>query len=635
MLFRHPELLYFLFALVIPIIVHLFQLRKFEKVYFSNVAFLQQIVVNSRKSSKIKKWLLLLTRLLAFSALIFAFAQPFIPASEQATQKKDTAIYLDNSFSMQMPGNEMSLLKEAAQKLIPQVKNADNTLIFTNDKKISVQDDDWQNQLLEMGYTADQLSVQAIKIRAEEFFSNQNSKNQLILISDFQKYQSDSLDLTADYTINTIPLRSEQESNLYIDKAELAENDNQKKLQIRLASSVATDNRAALTIKNGSNLVAKKTVAFEGKKIQTVNISLRDEAYEKGLISLEDNGLQYDNQLYFSINSIDQINILSINQADDTFLQRIFQGDDFSYQSVRAKQLNLADIQDADFIVINEVKNISNALKDQLIKSMQNGKSICIIPDTDQAIDNYSSVLSELNLPAFQRFNKNKKNITQINFEHPLLKNVFSKKVENFEYPQVKSSFVFGSSRNQILSYLDQTSFLAGKEQTYAFSASLSRDNSNFQSSPLIVPIFYNMALQSISDLPLYHQINKKSTYRIKADLGEDEIVRLINENENFIPRQQSEGEKLVIETREYPKTAGNYKITKEDDTLAHVSYNQLRKESNLSYYKIDQENTFASIDAYFEYQTSKNEIVELWKWLLIFALLMLMIEILILKYIK
>ena len=635
MLFRHPELLYFLFALVIPIIVHLFQLRKFEKVYFSNVAFLQQIVVNSRKSSKIKKWLLLLTRLLALSALIFAFAQPFIPASEQATQKKDTAIYLDNSFSMQMPGNEMSLLKEAAQKLIPQVKNADNTLIFTNNKKISVQDDDWQNQLLEMGYTADQLSVQAIKIRAEEFFSNQNSKNQLILISDFQKYQSDSLDLTADYTINTIPLRSEQESNLYIDKAELAENDNQKKLQIRLASSVATDNRAALTIKNGSNLVAKKTVAFEGKKIQTVNISLRDEAYEKGLISLEDNGLQYDNQLYFSINSIDQINILSINQADDTFLQRIFQGDDFSYQSVRAKQLNLADIQDADFIVINEVKNISNALKDQLIKSMQNGKSICIIPDTDQAIDNYSSVLSGLNLPAFQRFNNNKKNITQINFEHPLLKNVFSKKVENFEYPHVKSSFVFGSSRNQILSYLDQTSFLAGKEQTYAFSASLSRDNSNFQSSPLIVPIFYNMALQSISDLPLYHQINKKSTYRIKADLGEDEIVRLINENENFIPRQQSEGEKLVIETREYPKTAGNYKITKEDDTLAHVSYNQLRKESNLSYYKIDQENTFASIDAYFEYQTSKNEIVELWKWLLIFALLMLMIEILILKYIK
>lgn len=635
MLFRHPELLYFLFALVIPIIVHLFQLRKFEKVYFSNVAFLQQIVVNSRKSSKIKKWLLLLTRLLALSALIFAFAQPFIAASKQATQKKDTAIYLDNSFSMQMPGNEMSLLKEAAQKLIPHVKNADNTLIFTNNKKISVQDDDWQNQLLEMGYTADQLSVQAIKIRAEEFFSNQNSKNQLILISDFQKYQSDSIDLTSDYTINTIPLRSEQESNLYIDKAELAENDNQKKLKIRLASSVATDNRAALTIKNGSNLLAKKNVAFEGKKIQTVNISLRDEAYEKGLISLEDNGLQYDNQLYFSINSIDQINILSINQADDTFLQRIFQGDDFSYQSVRAKQLNLADIQDADFIVINEVKNISNALKDQLIKSTENGKSICIIPDTDQAIDNYSSVLSGLNLPAFQRFNKNKKNITQINFEHPLLKNVFSKKVENFEYPHVKSSFVFGSSRNQILSYLDQTSFLAGKEQTYAFSASLSRDNSNFQSSPLIVPIFYNMALQSISDLPLYHQIGEKSTYRIKADLGEDEIVRLINENENFIPRQQSEGEKLVIETREYPKTAGNYKITKEDDTLAHVSYNQLRKESNLSYYKIDQENTFASIDAYFEYQTSKNEIVELWKWLLIFALLMLMTEILILKYIK
>ena len=635
MLFRHPELLYFLFALLIPIIVHFFQLRKFEKVYFSNVAFLQQIVVNSRKSSKIKKWLLLLTRLLALTALILAFAQPFIPASDQATQEKATAIYLDNSFSMQMPGNEMSLLKEAAQKLIPQVKNSENTLIFTNDKKISIQDDNWQNQLLELSFTANQLSTQAIKIRAEEFFSNQKGKNQLILISDFQKHQSDSLDLTSDYTINTIPLRSEQKSNLYIEKAELAQNDNQKKLQIRLASSVATDNRAALSIKNGSDLVAKKTVDFDGKKIQTVNISLTDDAYEKGFISLEDNGLQYDNQLYFSINSTDQINILSINQADDTFLQRIFQGDDFNYQSVQAKQLNLADIQDADFIVINEVKNISNALKDQLIKSMRNGKSICIIPDTDQDIETYNSILSGLNLPSFQKLDKNEKNITQINFEHPLLRNVFSKKVDNFEYPQVNSSFVFSSSRDKILSYLDQSSFLSGKDQTYAFSAGLSGDNSNFQSSPLIVPIFYNMALQSISNLPLYHQIDKKSIYSIKANLGEDEIVRLINKDENFIPRQQSEGEKLVIETKQYPKTAGNYLIKKEDDTLAYVSYNQLRKESNLSYHTIDQNNSFASIDAYFEYQSSKNEIVELWKWLLIFALLMLITEILILKYIK
>ena len=37
MQFKHPELLYALFLLIIPIIVHLFQLRKFQKEAFTNV----------------------------------------------------------------------------------------------------------------------------------------------------------------------------------------------------------------------------------------------------------------------------------------------------------------------------------------------------------------------------------------------------------------------------------------------------------------------------------------------------------------------------------------------------------------------------------------------------------------------
>ena len=77
MQFKHPELLYALFALLIPIIVHLFQLRKFQKEAFTNVAFLKEVTLQTRNSSVIKKWLTLLTRLLILAALILAFAQPY------------------------------------------------------------------------------------------------------------------------------------------------------------------------------------------------------------------------------------------------------------------------------------------------------------------------------------------------------------------------------------------------------------------------------------------------------------------------------------------------------------------------------------------------------------------------------
>ena len=88
MQFKHPEILYFLFLLVIPVLVHLFQLRKFKKEYFTNVKLLKELAIQTRKSSKIKKYLLLACRLLLLAALVFAFAQPFFKAKDSESKKQ-------------------------------------------------------------------------------------------------------------------------------------------------------------------------------------------------------------------------------------------------------------------------------------------------------------------------------------------------------------------------------------------------------------------------------------------------------------------------------------------------------------------------------------------------------------------
>ena len=69
MQFKHPELLWALLVLLIPIIIHLFQLRRFQKVTFTNVKFLKNVKLQTRKSSQIKKWLVLITRLLLLACL--------------------------------------------------------------------------------------------------------------------------------------------------------------------------------------------------------------------------------------------------------------------------------------------------------------------------------------------------------------------------------------------------------------------------------------------------------------------------------------------------------------------------------------------------------------------------------------
>ena len=118
MQFKHPEFLYFLFLLAIPILVHLFQLRRFQKEYFTNVRFLKELSMQTRKSSKIKKWLLLCTRLLLLTLLILAFAQPYFKAKDDNNKGNEMVILQDNSFSMQAKRNKGELLKSAVQDIL-------------------------------------------------------------------------------------------------------------------------------------------------------------------------------------------------------------------------------------------------------------------------------------------------------------------------------------------------------------------------------------------------------------------------------------------------------------------------------------------------------------------------------------
>ena len=116
MQFQHPELLYALALLLIPIFIHLFQLRRFQKIDFTNVAFLKKVTIETRKSSQLKKWLTLLARLLALACIVLAFAQPFTAPETALNTNKETVLYLDNSFSMQAKGAQGPLLQRALHR---------------------------------------------------------------------------------------------------------------------------------------------------------------------------------------------------------------------------------------------------------------------------------------------------------------------------------------------------------------------------------------------------------------------------------------------------------------------------------------------------------------------------------------
>src|SRR5665213_3534657 len=116
--FLYPAFLFGLSTLAIPVLIHLFNFRRYQKVYFSNVQFLKDIRERQSHRKNLKERLILAARMLAITFLVLAFTKPYIPGKNAANAGKQQAvsIFVDNSYSMQTLNKEGSLLDEAKRR---------------------------------------------------------------------------------------------------------------------------------------------------------------------------------------------------------------------------------------------------------------------------------------------------------------------------------------------------------------------------------------------------------------------------------------------------------------------------------------------------------------------------------------
>ena len=264
MLFKHPELLWALLLLLIPIFIHLFQLRRFKKTPFTNVKILKKVVAESRKSNSLKKWLLLITRLLLLTALIIAFAQPFIPG-KSALKNNETVIYLDNSLSMQAKMGTATLLENMVQGILKSVPEENVFTLFTNDKIYrEVRIGDIKNDLLALPYSKNQLKLKEINLKVKTMFSaTEGTRKDLVLISDFQKsINSPITDSLPGINRHLVKLAPENLVNISIDTVFInsISSDNLD-LKSILSTNTELDN-TPVSLYNGEKLIAKTSVTF-------------------------------------------------------------------------------------------------------------------------------------------------------------------------------------------------------------------------------------------------------------------------------------------------------------------------------------------------------------------------------------
>jgi hypothetical protein len=103
-------------AVAIPVLVHLLSRWQVRRVELGTMRFLQEVMQDGAQRRKIRRWLLLLTRMATVAALVLLFARPYLPETVRRDGDRLRVMLIDRSASMGMPGQAGRLIDDAVAK---------------------------------------------------------------------------------------------------------------------------------------------------------------------------------------------------------------------------------------------------------------------------------------------------------------------------------------------------------------------------------------------------------------------------------------------------------------------------------------------------------------------------------------
>lgn len=652
MQFKYPEILFFLFLLLIPILIHLFQLQRFKKEAFTNVKFLKKIELESRKSSKLKKLLILLSRMLALASLIIAFSQPFINKNEGLQQRK-TIIYLDNSMSLQALGETgIEQLQINKNILLDKFVETDQNISLISNQKFlpDLDPKSLNNELISLDFHPLKKDINQVLLQINDFQKNETKTLfDIYLISDFQNINNniDSSLISDLNDYNIINLSNRTTENISIDTVWIAKKDaDQITLKARLSSWKMSENDLSVSLFLNEELYGKTSVSMVPDSKKEIEFLIPAGTSNFGKISLTDHRLNFDNEIYFNIPLRKKTNVLVIGVGHG-FLDRIYKKNEFNLTTTTYAALDQSIIPDQDLIIISELDKISKPLSQSLQVFVQQKGNLVIIPSTDIDIATYDELLGSFQAGSITGRFKEDKSVTGINYDHPFFNQVFEKEVYNFQYPLLSEGYTSNfKNASTLLRFDDGTDFASEikyfDQKIYWISSPLSSQGNKFVNSPLIVPLFYNFSVQNENDNAIYFTIGQQNEIRIDVEIPDDSPVKIIQNGSEFIPMQTKSSEVTKVTTEEYPLSQGIYQLESNGKFLQRLAFNYDRIESNLNFNDLgpitdvfENMHMYDSLDKALKEGNDRNNNKDLWQLFIIFALVFLILEILLQKFLK
>ncbi|MDB5025420.1 MAG: hypothetical protein JWP78_3175 [Mucilaginibacter sp.] len=671
--FTSPLFLFALLSLAIPVVIHLFNFRRYQKVYFSNVQFLKEIQEQQASGSNLKERLILASRLLALLFLVFAFARPYIPGKNAANAGKQQAVsvFVDNSYSMQTLNKEGTLLDQAkrrAKEIASAYNINDRFQVLTQDFEGKHQRllsrDEFNEAVNAIKISPQSRSLQQIVSRQQSLLNTQrNAIRSAYILSDFQKNITDAKAIKADNAIhfNLVQLKASALPNVAVDSVWLLtavhRAGESEKLVVRLhnyAGEKAEKIPLKLLINGAQKALGSFTINPGSVQNDTLAFSDLHGGWQRAEIQLQDNPVTFDNQFYFTFNVKQQMPVLLIDgDTANPFLKAVFDTDPFfAAKRVDDGNVDYAALGTYPLIVISDIKAISTGLSQQLKTYVSRGGTLMVFPSADADLANYKAFLQPMGVAYPEKLITETSRVSAINLQNPVFKSIFESYPQNPDLPAVKKYYQLNSSNSRgenLMELPGRQSFWAdysrGKGKVYVSAVALNDDFSNLPRHALLVPVMFRIALLSGHDQPLFYTLGQDESIEMPpVQSSEKQLLKLVNGNLTIIPDvRQQEGSTLLYVSDQLLEN-GNYELKKQDSTLSVLAFNDNRKESDMSYLTGDDlKQIFPQADNILQpgQASIKGEVSELnfgpqlWKLCIILALIFLAAEILLIRYYK
>lgn len=672
--FLYPAVLWALSLLAIPIIIHLFKLRRYKTVFFSDLRFLKAIQKQTKNRSQLKHLLVLAARLLALTALVFAFAQPFFPG--QNTKQSLNApvyIYLDNSPSMEAVASGGEFLNQGKLKIreiIDTYGENHNYKWITNSNLTPSRS--WLNgaQLREETnalvtaatfVTLDEV-LQAVAIDAQ----NYEGEKRIFMLSDFQETFLEGVNQVVDSTLIIYPIHLAEGfeiDNISIDSVWFESPIFAKGFEQQLFAVITNHGREAVTdlaVRLKLNETTKGTILVSIPPKQQAEVRLNftptTEGIVTGHLSIEDSPIVFDDEFFFVMDVQATRLVYHIYEKQpDPVIRNVIADEYARYETATSTTVDLELLLQADLIILEGLQSIPSGLATTIAQQVQSGKNLFWMPSENFDTQTYSVLSGMLGVGGFGQAVDDTLRVMAFQYDDPYLTGVFQGPSEKVRYPEVyRRQPIFKKAGVQQYALMTLSNgeplFLrtANGGQVIQFAGNLDKSWGTLRSHPLLIPLLYQGVLYRQMQNPNYFLTASTQPWRVTLSDGKDNQPVTIQATKTVIPSQVRRGNSVSIFIERGPYEPGVYDLKHGEEKVGAVAINIPTAESATNYweYKALTEKLQSQGYTVFPITLGKGGALSislkeletgrvLWQYFLIFALLFFLVEALLLRFLK